>query len=30
VVGILAFAGDASDAIGKLLNFHNATERSPA
>jgi hypothetical protein len=25
VVGILAFAGDASDAIGKLLNFHNAT-----
>lgn len=24
-VGILAFAGDASDAIGKLLNFYNPT-----
>ncbi len=23
MVGILAFAGDASDAIGKLLNFYN-------
>jgi hypothetical protein len=23
VMGILAFAGDASDAIGKLLNFYN-------
>ena len=25
VLGILAFAGDASDAIGKLLNFYNPT-----
>ena len=24
-VGILAFAGDASDAIGRLLNFYNPT-----
>jgi hypothetical protein len=24
-VGILAFAGDASDTIGKLLNFYNPT-----
>jgi hypothetical protein len=24
-VGILAFAGDASDAIGKFLNFYNPT-----
>ena len=24
-VGILAFAGDASDAIGELLNFYNPT-----
>jgi hypothetical protein len=24
-VGILAFAGDASDAIGRLLNFYNHT-----
>jgi hypothetical protein len=24
-MGILAFAGDASDAIGKLLNFYNPT-----
>jgi len=25
VLGILAFAGDASDAIGKALNFYNPT-----
>jgi hypothetical protein len=25
VLGILALAGDASDAIGKLLNFYNPT-----
>lgn len=24
-VGVLAFAGDASDSIGKALNFHNPT-----
>jgi hypothetical protein len=24
-IGILAFAGDASDAIGKMLNFYNPT-----
>ncbi len=24
-IGILAFAGDASDAIGKFLNFYNPT-----
>jgi hypothetical protein len=24
-LGILAFAGDASDALGKLLNFYNPT-----
>jgi hypothetical protein len=24
-VGVLAFAGDASDAIGRLLNFYNPT-----
>ena len=25
MIGILALAGDASDAIGKLLNFYNPT-----
>jgi hypothetical protein len=25
VIGILAFAGDASDTIGKMLNFYNPT-----
>ena len=24
-IGVLSFAGDASDAIGKLLNFYNPT-----
>jgi hypothetical protein len=24
-IGILAFAGDASDAVGRLLNFYNPT-----